>query len=150
MILVDSSAWVEFLRATGSSLHLRVRSALQEEVELASTDVIVMEILACARDQPDADRLRRLLHGLEFLAVDGPDDYERAAELYRLCRARGETPRRLNDCLIAAVAIRHDAELLCGDRDFEAISRHAPLRLAGRLAAGVPQPGSGLASTGAG
>lgn len=130
MILVDSSAWVEFLRATGSSTHLSLRSALQGEVELASTDVIVMEILAGARDDADRDRLRRLLYGLEFLAVDGPADYEQAAELYRLCRGKGETPRKLTDCLIAAVAIRNDAELLCEDADFDAIARHAPLRLA--------------------
>ena len=130
MILVDSSAWIEFLRATGSSAHLRVRSALRGGAELASTDVIVMEILAGARDDADRDRLRRLLYGLEFLAVDGPADYEGAAELYRLCRSGGETPRTLTDCLIAAVAIRNDAELLCGDADFLAIARHAPLRLA--------------------
>ncbi len=131
MILVDSSAWVEFLRATGSGSHLRLRSALQGGEALACTDPILMEILAGARDGADRDRLRRLLLGLEFLAVDGPADYESAAELYRLCRSGGETPRKLIDCLIAVVAIRNDAELLCEDADFEAIARHAPLRLVG-------------------
>jgi len=89
-----------------------------------------MEILAGARDDTDRDRLRRLLYGQELLAVDGPADHERAAELYRRCRSGGETPRKLTDCLIAAVAIRNDAELLCEDVDFLAIARHAPLRLA--------------------
>ncbi len=130
VILVDSSAWVEFLRATGSHAHLQLRSALQEGTALASTDVILMEILAGARDDDDRDRLRRLLFGCDFLAVDGPGDYESAAELYRVCRRGGETPRKLSDCLIAAVAIRNDAELLCEDADFLAIARHAPLRLA--------------------
>jgi predicted nucleic acid-binding protein len=129
MILVDSSAWVEFLRATGSAAHLRLRSALRDKVELACTDVVVMEILAGARDDSDRDRLRRLLYGLEFLGVNGPADYESAAEIYRLCRSQGETPRKLSDCLIAAVAIRNDAEMLCEDADFLAIARHAPLRL---------------------
>lgn len=130
VILVDTSAWVEFLRATGSPAHLSLRTALHEGAELACTDVVVMEVLAGARDDEDRDRLRRLLHGQEFLAVDGPADYEQAAELYRLCRRGGETPRKLTDCLIAAVAIRNDAELLCEDADFPAIARHAPLRLA--------------------
>lgn len=131
MILVDSSAWVEFLRATGSSAHLRLRTALHEGAELASTDVIVMEILAGARDDADRDRLRRLLYGQRFLAVEGPTDYESAAELFRLCRTAGESPRKLTDCLIAAVAIRNEAQLLCQDTDFEVIARHAPLGLAG-------------------
>lgn len=129
MILVDSSAWIEFLRATGSATHLSVRSSLQQGVALATTDVIVMEIIAGARDDADRDRLRRLLYGLEFLAVDGPADYEQAADLYRACRAGGETPRKLTDCLIAAVAIRNGAELLCEDADFATIARHAPLRM---------------------
>ncbi len=130
MILVDSSAWVEFLRRTGSPAHVFLREALQGAADLACTDVVVMEILAGARDDGNRDRLRRLLYGLEFLAVNGPDDYERAAELYRLCRRSGETPRKLSDCLIAAVAIRSDAELLCQDADFDAIARHTPLRIA--------------------
>jgi hypothetical protein len=130
VILVDSSAWIEFLRATGSPAHLRLRSALRGETELASTDVVVMEILAGARDDADRARLRRLLYGQSFLAVEGPADYEGAADLHRLCRKAGETPRKLSDCLIAVVAIRHDAELLCEDADFAVIARHAPLRLA--------------------
>jgi predicted nucleic acid-binding protein len=130
VILVDSSAWIEFLRATGSPAHLHLRSALEQEGELASTDVIVMEILAGARDTDDRDRLRRLLYSVEFVAVDGPADYEQAAELYRACRAGGETPRKLTGCLIATVAIRNDAALLCEDADFAAIARHSPLRLA--------------------
>ncbi len=129
MILVDSSAWIEFLRATGSPAHLQVRAALQQKVKLACTDVVVMEILAGARDDADRDRLRRLLYGVEFLAVEGPADYEQAAELYRACRAGGETPRKLSDCLIAVVAMRNEATLLCEDADFLAIARHSPLRL---------------------
>ncbi len=130
MILVDSSAWVEYLRATGSQAHLRVRTALEDNEELACTDVVVMEILAGARDDGDRDRLRRLLFGRTLLAVEGPSDYERAAELYRACRRHGETPRKLTDCLIAAVAIRNQAQLLHADADFDVIARHTALRLA--------------------
>jgi predicted nucleic acid-binding protein len=127
--LVDSSAWIEFLRGTGSAAHLWLRSALNNKVSLATTDTVVMEVLAGARDDADWNRLRRFLYGLRFLPVDGPADYESAAELYRLCRRGGETPRQLADCLIAAVAIRTGADLVCADADFELIARHAPLRL---------------------
>lgn len=129
MILVDSSAWIEFLRATGSAVHERLRAALAEDAVLACTDVVVMEILAGARSEADRQRLRRLLYGLDFLGVDGPADYELAADLYGRCRSKGETPRKLTDCLIAAVAIRNGATVLCEDADFEAIARHTPLRV---------------------
>lgn len=130
MILVDSSAWVEFLRKTGSPTHRRLASVLEEERQLAWTDMVALEVLAGARDDADRDRLRRLLYSQVFLPLEGPTDHENAAELYRLCRRGGETPRGLADCLIAAVAIRNDAELLCADSDFLAIARHVPLRLA--------------------
>jgi predicted nucleic acid-binding protein len=130
VILLDSSAWIEFLRETGSHVHHQVRSALQSDWPLAWTDVVGMEILAGARDAADRDRLRRLLYGRHFLPVDGPDDYESAADLYRSCRRGGETPRKLTDCLIAAVAIRNGAAVLSGDTDFEVLARHTELRLA--------------------
>lgn len=139
MILVDSSAWVEFLRATGSPAHLRLRAALEEGAALASSDVILMEILAGARDAADRERLRRLLYGLELLAVEGPADHEAAADIFRACRRGGETPRKLTDCLIAAVAIRSKSELLCADSHFDAIARHAGLRLS--LPARLPEAG---------
>lgn len=130
MILVDSSAWVEFLRKTGSPTHRKLASILKEGRQLAWTDMVALEVLAGARNDADRNRLRRLLYSQVFLALEGPTDYESAAELYRLCRRGGETPRGLADCLIAIVAIRNDAELLCADGDFEVIARNASLRLA--------------------
>jgi predicted nucleic acid-binding protein len=130
VILVDSSAWVEFFRATGSAIHRQLKSIIDDGAVIATTDTILMEVLAGARDDADRDWLRRLLYSQHFLATNGPADYENAAELYRVCRAGGETPRRLTDCLIAAIAIRNDAELLCRDADFDIIARHSPLRLA--------------------
>ena len=130
MILVDSSAWIEFLRETGSPTHLALLEGLRSPKDLAWTDVVAMEVLAGAHNEAHRDQLRRMLYGLPFLGIDGPADYESAAELYRLCRRGGETPRQLADCLIAIVAMRNDAELLCADADFHVIARHAPLRLA--------------------
>jgi predicted nucleic acid-binding protein len=43
----------------------------------------------------------------------------------------GETVRKLEDCLVAAVALRHGATLLHRDHDFEVIARHAPLQVMG-------------------
>ena len=130
MILVDSSAWVEYLRGTGSRVHRRVRELLESEERLASTEVVVMEVLAGAHDDAHLERLRRILFGCEFLPLAGLSDYEDAAALYRQCRRAGKSLRSLTDCLIAVVAIRAGTELLHADRDFDTIARHAPLRIA--------------------
>jgi predicted nucleic acid-binding protein len=49
--------------------------------------------------------------------------------MYRACRVQGETVRKLIDCLIAAVAVHHEAQVLHADTDFVAIARHTELRL---------------------
>jgi predicted nucleic acid-binding protein len=130
VILVDTSAWIEYLRATGSRVDLRLRDLLVAGQSIAVTDLVLMELLAGARDDAHRERLRRLLAGCDYLAVEGPEDYERAADLYRLCRSGGLTIRRLPDCLIAVVAMRCDVALLHADRDFDAIARCAPLKIA--------------------
>jgi predicted nucleic acid-binding protein len=131
VILADTSAWVEYLRATGSPAHVRLRELIAGQGELATTEVVVMELLAGAAAQAEVARLRRLLGRFELLPVEGLADYEAAADLYRRCRAGGEIVRKLTDCLIAAVAMRHGATLLHRDVDFEVIARHSRLQVAG-------------------
>jgi predicted nucleic acid-binding protein len=131
LILVDTSAWVEFLRATGSQVHARMRHLLQSGEALATTELVVMEVLAGARDHAQLERLRGVVFGrCLVLTGHGLADYEEAAAIYRHCRAQGSTVRRLNDCLIAAVAIRAGVPLLHADQDFELIARHCPLQTA--------------------
>jgi len=128
--LVDTSAWVEYLRATGSDTHRAVRWLLERGEPAHTTDVVVMEVLAGARDDDHRDRLRRLLARCEHLPVGGLDDFEAAAELYRTCRAAGETVRALTDCLIGVVALRASVAVLHADRDFDVLARHTGLRAA--------------------
>jgi predicted nucleic acid-binding protein len=126
VILIDSSAWIEFLRDTGSPVCLRVDSLLGDKI--ATCDPVSMEILAGARDERHLRDLRRLLASATLLALESID-YEEAAALYRICRRNGETPRKLIDCLIAAIAIRLDAAVLHQDADFDVLSRHTLLRI---------------------
>lgn len=127
MTLVDTSAWVEFLRATGSPAHQAVRDLAATEAPIHSTDVVVMELLAGARDDEQRDQLHRLLARCEHVPVAGLADYETAADLYRRCREAGETVRALTDCLIAAVALRTSLSVLHDDRDFDVLARHVGL-----------------------
>jgi predicted nucleic acid-binding protein len=130
VILADTSAWVQYLRATGSPVHLRLRKLIANEGDLVTTEVVMMELLAGETAPEGVTRLRRLLGRFELLPVEGLADYEAAAELYRRCRTGGETIRNLTDCLIAAVAVRHGAILLHRDHDFDVIARHTPLQVA--------------------
>lgn len=124
MTLVDTSAWVEFLRGTGSTTHQTVRSLLERGAPIYTTDVVVLEVLAGARDDAHERRLRRLIARCDHVPVGGLATYETAAGLYRTCRRAGETVRALTDCLIAAVALRIEVPVLHDDRDFDVLARH--------------------------
>jgi predicted nucleic acid-binding protein len=127
VILVDTSAWIEYQRATGSAADRRLTAAITSGEQLATTGIVLLELLAGARDEAHARELERMLAASRFLSADDPLDQQSAAALYRACRAAGATVRRLPDCLIAAVAIRTRAELLHCDADFDALARHSPL-----------------------
>lgn len=127
MILVDTSAWIEYLRGTGSPVDSRLGGAIDSEEPLATTGLVLLELLAGALDERHARDLRRLLDRCRFLALEEPSDHEAAAALYRACRRQGATIRRLPDCLIAVVAMRTSSTLLHSDSDFDAIALHAPL-----------------------
>lgn len=126
MILVDTSAWIEFLRDSGSEVCVAVDRLL--DADLATCDAVWMEVLAGARDERHLLQLRGLLARATMLPTS-PAHYEAAASMYRSCRVQGVTVRKLIDCLIAAVAVRCGAEVLHADMDFVALARHTELRL---------------------
>lgn len=124
MILVDTSAWVEFLRDTGSAACEEVDRLLDGDI--AISDAVLMEVLAGARDEGHLRDLRGLLGRAQMLHCR-PPDFDVAAGLYRRCRRGGETVRRLTGCLIGAVAMRAGVALLHADDDFEVLARHTDL-----------------------
>jgi predicted nucleic acid-binding protein len=126
VILIDTSAWVEFLRGTGSAVCDRVDALLDDEI--ATCHPVRMELLAGARSEQHLNDLRGLLARGSLLPT-GPADYEDAAALYRTCRRGGETVRKLVDCLIAATAIRASVPLLHADSDFDVLARHTSLQV---------------------
>lgn len=122
MILVDSSVWVEYDRATGSAAHHRLRQLIADGGPIATTEPVIMEVCAGARsDRRQAD-LRGLLLSFRLLPFEPAADFDHAALIYRRCRTAGITPRGLIDCLIAAVAARCGATLLQADADLARVA----------------------------
>jgi len=130
LILADSSAWIEYLRATESDTDLQLDTLLRGSARVATTDLVLLEVLAGAQTQEKHDRWQNLLYACEYLRSQPPLDFEAGAAIYRTCRRGGETVRALSDCVIAAVAMRFKAAVLSKDRDFETIARHVELELA--------------------
>ena len=126
MPLIDTSAWIEYLRKTGSETNIEMRNVLTRRHHIC--DVVTMEILSGARDDANAQSLKRLLSRATVIETK-PIDYQNAASIYRACRKVGITVRTQIDCLIAAIAIRTGTPLLHQDSDFIAIAQITKLKM---------------------
>ena len=129
MILVDTSAWVEYDRATQSPVDRRLTDLIADDEQIAVTEPVIMEVMAGARDDDGAAELRRLLLRFHLLPFDAAADFDGAARIDRACRRVGVTPRGIVDCMIAAVAHRHRARLLALDVDLWRVADVMGIRL---------------------
>jgi predicted nucleic acid-binding protein len=129
MILADTSAWVEYDRATGSAVDKRLTELIDNAGPLAVTEPVVMEVVAGARSDRREIDLRRLLLRFDLLRFDSVVDFDGASRIYRTCRRVGVTPRGLLDCMIVAVARRHAATLLAHDADLYRVAEVAGVEM---------------------
>ena len=128
MIVVDTSAWVDFFQGRTTTVASRLERLIEVQADVAITETILMEVLAGATGEALA-RIRAELIARPILRLEGLADFEEAAQIYRTCRSEGHTLRSQLDCLIAVPVIRHGASLLHNDRDFETIARYSTLKL---------------------
>jgi hypothetical protein len=128
-VIVDTSAWVEYLRKTGSPTHLTLREEVDAGRPIATPAPVVMELLAGCRTEAEGQRLLRLLSRFEILVPDSLGDFQHSALVHRMCRRAGCTIRSIVDCMVAATAIEQGRPLLARNRDFEMIARHTELEL---------------------
>jgi len=140
VILADTSAWVEYDRATGSAVDLRLSALIAADGPVAVTEPVIMEVLAGARSDAREADLRRLLLRFHLYRFEAVTDFEGAARIYRRCRQAGITPRGLVDCMIAAVARRHQATLLTCDADLNRVARMIGIELDQPAQPEPPQP----------
>jgi predicted nucleic acid-binding protein len=123
VILADTSAWVEYDRATGSAVDRRLTELISDQAPIGVTEPVIMEVLAGARSDERETDLRRLLLHFDLLRFDVAGDFDAAARIYRACRRVGVTPRGMVDCMIAAVAKRYQATLLAHDADLSRVAQ---------------------------
>jgi hypothetical protein len=126
-MIVDTSAWIEYLRATGSFCDLHLQLGLMRGHNFLMPSVVLQEVLQGASS---AAHYMMLLRGLEqipvFEAQDVHELHRQAGLLYARCRWQGITIRSAMDCVVAACALEADLPLLARDRDFAGICRIEP------------------------
>jgi predicted nucleic acid-binding protein len=124
MVLVDTSAWVHFLRPDGDrEVRKRVEAALKAGTA-RWCQLVRLELWNGAGGERERKVLREFERLIPDLAIDATT-WSDACELARRCRAAGVTVPA-TDILIAACARQHGADLEHADGDFDAIARASP------------------------
>ena len=139
MILVDSSAWIEYYRRGGEEeVRDLVFSAIRDH-RAATNGIIKVEIVAYATRAADSRDVWSDLSGCHWLELTAPV-FELAVTMGRQLRTLGVTVPATG-LIIASSARLADAELLHFDGHFELIAEHLPLVTLGPLerpASGTP------------
>ena len=127
MIVVDTTVWIDFLEARGTTFHRHLAELLESDEPIALVDIVYCEILQGIRDEDVYHRARIGLRAYPILRPRGLETFEAAANLYRAGRRRGLTVRGAVDCLIAATCLEAGAEIYHNDRDFDALAQVSEL-----------------------
>jgi predicted nucleic acid-binding protein len=120
-VLVDTSAWVEFLNGTRSPHADAVEALLRGEDEVCTCGIVVSEVFQGLRKDGTRAAIERSFRDMLLVEPEGIDTYLRAAEVYRKLRERGVTIRSTIDCIVAVMAEEAGCALLARDRDLDAI-----------------------------
>ena len=125
IILADTTVWIHFLRGSGIQFQERLAPLIMAD-RLATTPLIIMEILRGAKSQKEYDKLSKDLAAVRCFDVSAKV-WQRACKLGYTLRHKGINAP-LTDTLIAAVAQEHNALLLHDDRHYEMIAAITPLK----------------------
>lgn len=126
MILVDSSVWIDFLRARNTAQVVRLEEFIRDR-RVAIGDLMLTEVLQGIPSDRGFEDAVRLFANFSAVAIATPQSALEAARHYRTLRAKGVTIRKTIDTLIATRCILDELPLLFGDRDFEPFVEHLGL-----------------------
>jgi predicted nucleic acid-binding protein len=118
MKLVDTSAWVEFLRRRGDPSVKQAVARLLHADLAAYTCPVRFELLSGVKPNEEADLEQAFAFSHHILFER--EDWAEAARLERRFRASGLTIPR-NDLFVATVAIRTHLTVSCRDTHFDSI-----------------------------
>ena len=118
MVLIDTSAWVEYINDGEPSICQKVDVALRDEIVVMG-DLIYCEVLQGLYNSKQRGEVRDLFLSLPQFEMVGFENAERASANYRQLRELGVTIRKTIDVLIGTFCAENDIELIHHDRDFE-------------------------------
>jgi predicted nucleic acid-binding protein len=128
LILVDTSAWIEFLQSPASQVHEEMARLIRGTNRVATCGLVVQELLQGLKSPRSVNLLRSRLERLPFFTTR-KSTYVLAAEIFRKLRQKGVQVQTV-DATIAAIALENRAPILTlNQRHFIPMCEVSKLRL---------------------
>ena len=128
MIIIDTSAWVEYLRDGEPSVVGKVDRCLDQDL-VAIGDLVYCEVMQGIRSEHEREEVSTLLLTLPRYEMVGFRIAERSAHNYRLLRSRGLTVRKTVDVIIGTFCAENGLQIVHHDRDFDLMAPHIGLEV---------------------
>lgn len=129
MVLIDTSAFIEFLNRTGTREDRAIEKMFLNDEDIGIPRLALTEILQGIRDDSKHAEVKKSLLTFPAFSLKNSDSYLATADLYRACRKKGLTVRSTIDLIIAQIAIEQNAALMHRDADFDSIARVSNLKI---------------------
>jgi len=89
LILIDTSAFIDFLNKTGSPFDREIESLISKDKETAIADIVLTEVLRGIKNDKDYAEVKKSLLSFPVYSLKGVDSFIAAADIYRKCRKKG-------------------------------------------------------------
>ena len=126
-LVADTSAWIEFVRGTGSITDQLMTSAIDNHRVLLP-DLVYQEVLRGMPSEIEAHTMIMRFKPFVDFQLCNMFIAEKAAAHYRFLRSMGITVRGTVDLLVATWCIENDVALLHSDRDFAGFEEHLGMK----------------------
>jgi predicted nucleic acid-binding protein len=128
MVIVDTSAWVEYFRGGLPHIVSKVDRCLEQDL-VGIGDLVYCEVMQGIRVARERTEVSALLLALPRFEMVGFGIAEKSASNYRLLRSRGVTVRKTIDVLIGTFCAEHGLQLIHSDSDFDLMAEHIGLEV---------------------
>ena len=128
MVLIDTTVWIDFFAGTPTPQVSVLEFLISEGEDVCTCGIVLAEVLQGIRNDCTYRKTKSYFENLVYLPIDH-STFVKSADMYRALRKKGINIRKPLDCMIAAVAIVHHAQLLHKDRDFDPIQEQCGLKV---------------------
>ncbi len=126
MVIVDTSAWIEYFRDGVPTVVQGVDHCLDRDL-VGIGDLVYCEVMQGLRSRHLQQKVSSLLLSLPKYEMVGFSIAEKSARNYRLLRSRGVTVRKTIDVLVGTFCVENRFQIIHHDKDFDLMAAHIGL-----------------------